>query len=310
MTASGEAGASSLTDLAPAKVNLTLRILGRRPDGYHLLESLVVFADTGDGLACAPAQDFSLTVAGDTADEAGNVSDNLVLKAARALQDQCGKLAAASFHLDKRLPVAAGLGGGSSDAAAALRLLARMNDIAHDDPRLTSAARATGADVPVCLDPRPRIMRGIGEVLSAPLALPQLPAVLVNPRVAVPTGQVFAARSDNSVMREMAPAGPDAATALVEAGAVRDAGTLIDAIAQSANDLEAPALALFPPVSDVLTALRSLPDCLFARMSGSGGTCFGLFGSGADAQIAASHLRNDYPNWWVAPTTLGSAPKS
>ncbi len=180
-------------EAAPAKVNLTLRVVGRRADGYHDLESLVVFAGVGDRLAFAPARALDLKVRGPTAGAAGNLSDNLVFKAARALADRVPGLKLGRFELSKRLPVAAGLGGGSADAAAALRLLARANRLTLDDPRLIQAARATGADVPVCLDPRPRVMRGIGDVLSAPLDLPRLPAVLVNPGVAVPTKDVFAA---------------------------------------------------------------------------------------------------------------------
>ncbi len=179
-------------ELAPAKVNLTLRVIGRRADGYHDIESLVVFAALGDELAFAPGRTLKLSVSGPTARAAGGLADNLVLKAARALAERVEGLKTGGFTLAKRLPVAAGLGGGSSDAAAALRLLARANRIALGDPRLHEAARATGADVPVCLDPRPRVMRGIGEILSAPLELPRLPAVLVNPGVAVPTKDVFA----------------------------------------------------------------------------------------------------------------------
>ena len=167
---------------APAKINLTLRVVGRRADGYHDIESLVVFAGVGDTLTFAPARALALTVGGPTAAASGTLGDNLVFKAARALAERVEGLKLGRFALTKRLPVAAGVGGGSSDAAAALRLLARANRIALDDARLMEAARATGADVPVCLDPRPRMMRGIGEILSGPLALPKLPAVLVNPR--------------------------------------------------------------------------------------------------------------------------------
>ena len=177
---------------APAKVNLTLRVLGRRTDGYHELESLVVFADCGDRLTFTPGSALSLTLSGATAAQAGDDADNLVLKAARALAARMPDVILGAFHLEKSLPVAAGLGGGSSDAAAALRLIAQADKLALDNPHLQAAARATGADVPVCLDPRPRLMRGIGEQLSQPLALPQLPAVLVNPGVALATKHVFA----------------------------------------------------------------------------------------------------------------------
>ena len=178
---------------APAKINLTLRVLGRRADGYHELESLVAFAGVGDALTFAPGGALTLAVSGPTAQAAGDNADNLVLKAARALAGRIAGLTLGGFALSKRLPVAAGLGGGSADAAAALRLLARANGVALDDPRLMQAAQATGSDVPVCLDPKPRLMRGVGDVLSAPLDLPRLFAVLVNPGVAVSTRDVFAA---------------------------------------------------------------------------------------------------------------------
>src|ERR1700748_1617207 len=178
---------------APAKVNLTLRVIGRRADGYHEIESLVAFAGVGDALTFTPGSAVALSVGGPTAAAAGEIADNLVLKAARALAERVERLKLGRFTLSKRLPVAAGLGGGSADAAAALRLLARANDLAPDDPRLMQAARATGADVPVCLDPRPRFMRGIGDVLSDPLDLPRLFAVLLNPGVSVATKDVFAA---------------------------------------------------------------------------------------------------------------------
>src|SRR5215510_13247242 len=170
---------SASAEKAPAKVNLTLRVLGRRADGYHDIESLVAFAGVGDALNFTPGSALTLAVRGPTAPAAGEVADNLVLKAARACAGEVEGLALGHFDLSKRLPVAAGLGGGSADAASALRLLARANGIAPDDPRLLQAARATGADVPVCLDPRPRLMRGIGEVLSAPLAKPVDSAALM-----------------------------------------------------------------------------------------------------------------------------------
>ena len=186
---------------APAKINLTLRVLGRRPDGYHEIESLVAFASVGDALAFLPGPTLALVVRGPTASAAGEIGDNLVLKAARALADRVVGLRLGRFVLAKRLPVAAGIGGGSADAAAALRLIARANRIALEDARVMAAARATGADVPVCLDPQPRLMRGIGEMLSPPLRLARLPAVLLNPGVSVPTKEVFAALAAPPVVR-------------------------------------------------------------------------------------------------------------
>src|ERR1051325_4784906 len=181
----------ALVELAPAKVNLTLAVLGRRADGYHLLDSLVVFAGIADRLTFVRGPALELLVRGDTAGQAGPLDDNLVLKAARALAVEVPGLTLGRFTLEKRLPVAAGLGGGSSDAAAALRLLARANRMKRGHPKVLKVAPKVGADVPVCVDPRPRRMRGIGEQLSAPLKMPKMAAVMINPGVAVPTKDVF-----------------------------------------------------------------------------------------------------------------------
>ena len=286
-----------LADHAPAKVNLTLRVLARRTDGYHELESLVVFADFGDRLSFSRGGDLALTVHGSSAAAAGEGDDNLVQKAARALAARRPGTVLGAFDLDKRLPVAAGLGGGSSDAAAALRLLAQANGIARDDADLYAAARATGADVPVCLDPRPRIMCGIGERLSVPLALPALPAVLVNPGVALPTKAVFAGWKASSAA---APPLDDAALAKLTS-----APELMRLVAGQSNDLEPPAIALQPSVADVLAALRERPGCALARMSGSGATCFGLFGTADEAAAAEKALSVKQPTWWVKATTFG-----
>jgi len=277
---------------APAKVNLTLRVIGRRADGYHEIESLVAFAGVGDALTFTPGSAVALSVGGPTAAAACEIADNLVLKAARALAERVERLKLGRFTLSKRLPVAAGLGGGSADAAAALRLLARANDLAPDDPRLMQAARATGADVPVCLDPRPRFMRGIGDVLSDPLDLPRLFAVLLNPGVAVATKDVFAALA--------VPAAEETAPAAICTGA----SALLAEIARGRNDLEGPAIELEPAIADALAVLRNLPGCRLARMSGSGATCFGLFDSMDAARGAARRLRVGYPAWWVRATAL------
>jgi 4-diphosphocytidyl-2-C-methyl-D-erythritol kinase len=287
---------TALAEFAPAKVNLTLHILGRRADGYHEIESLVVFADAGDRLTFVPGPTLELTVSGLTAAAAGPDSDNLVLKAARALAERVDGLKAGRFLLDKQLPVAAGLGGGSSDAAAALRLLARHNNLPLNDPRLHAAARASGADVPVCLDPKARMMRGIGEILSEPIALPDLPAVLVNPGVAVPTKDVFAALAAPALT---SPAQPDDFIAIDA-----DAASLVSVLAARRNDLEIPAIKLQAIIADVLQALQTSPGCLLARMSGSGATCFGLFGSVAAAQDVAQQMQARHPGWWVRAASL------
>ena len=288
-----------LVENAPAKINLTLRVLRRRDDSFHEIESLVVFADFGDRLSFSRGGELTLQVHGPSAVAAAEGDDNLVLKAARALAAQRPDIVLGAFDLDKWLPVAAGLGGGSADAAAALRLIANANGIAPGDPHVYAAARATGADVPVCLDPSPRIMRGIGEVLSGRLALPPLPAVLVNPGVALPTKSVFAGWK---------PASPPAA-ALDDAATGRLSGSeeLLQLLAVQSNDLEGPAIALRPVVADVLAVLRALAGCRLARMSGSGATCFGLFASADDAAMAEKLLSIKQPGWWVKATMLGNA---
>jgi 4-diphosphocytidyl-2-C-methyl-D-erythritol kinase len=282
---------------APAKVNLTLRVLGRRADGYHELESLVTFAEVGDRLSFVPGGELALAVRGPNAVQAGDGADNLVLKAAQALTARVAGVGLGAFDLDKRLPVAAGLGGGSADAAAALRLLARANGIPADDGRLYDAARVTGADVPVCLDPRPRLMRGIGEILSAPLKLPALPVVLANPGVGLPTKSVFAGWK---------PAGPQVLTLDVASLAkITSREEYLQLLATQANDLESAAIAVEPVIAEVLVALRALIGCRLARMSGSGATCFALFSSAAAAIEAAKTLSGKYPQWWVRPSALG-----
>jgi 4-diphosphocytidyl-2-C-methyl-D-erythritol kinase len=303
---------------APAKVNLTLHVVGRRADGYHDIESIVAFAAVGDELVFTPARALSLSVRGPRAAAAGAIADNLVLKAARALAERVEGTRLGRFVLSKRLPVAAGLGGGSADAAAALRLLARANQLPLDDPRLREAACATGADVPVCLDPRPRFMRGTGDILSTPLDLPRLPAVLVNPGVAVPTRDVFAALAlPPALAREVGersePGGGghnDPCQLTPSPTLPRKQGRghteLVTTLAADRNDLEAPAIKLQPVIAGVLVALRQTPHCRLARMSGSGATCFGLFDSSRAATAAARTLRAKHSAWWVRATVFAS----
>jgi 4-diphosphocytidyl-2-C-methyl-D-erythritol kinase len=279
-----------LAESAPAKINLTLRVVGRRADSYHELESLVVFANLADRLTLAPDDSDGLELSGPFAAACGPVEGNLVRKALAALRARVPGLKAGRFHLEKIIPVAAGLGGGSSDAAAALRLLARLNALAPDDARLTAAARATGADVPVCLDPRPRVMRGVGERLSDPVDLPALPALLVNPRVPLATGAVFAAFTKGSeVLLGAVPA---------------ERNALIDFLGRHGNDLMRPAVACAPVVDEVLAELGALPGARCARMSGSGPTCFALFESADEAAAAARHLAAARKGWWVRAVTL------
>ncbi len=286
-----------VSEAAPAKVNLTLRILGRRTDGYHELESLVAFTSFADRLTLHMGVPLALSVAGPTASQAGSLSDNLVLKAARTLADRVSGLRLGAFELTKRIPAGAGLGGGSSDAAAALRLIARANDLALDDPQLAATALATGADVPVCLDPRPRVMRGVGEALSAAVALPDLAIVLVGPGFPLATREVFAALG---LTKGEQRGKPSAAAVPSEADA------LLAFLADRPNDLETPAIRLAPAIAGIIEALRAAQGCRLARMSGSGTTCFGLFASLGEADAAAQALKAKQPDWWVEATVLGS----
>lgn len=285
-----------LATRAPAKINLTLHVLGRRADGYHALESLVAFAGTGDDLRLEPGSGLTLHVQGPTAPLVGNDADNLVLKAARLLAERVPGLKAGAFHLTKRLPVAAGIGGGSSDAAAALRLLARLNGLSLSDPAVVEAARLTGADVPVCLEPRARMMRGAGEELGPALAIPRLFSVLVNPRMPVETPAVFKAlglqpgQSLNGGMHPIVHAGPMSA--------------LFDSLNAARNDLEAPALTLQPVIGDVIGLMRTMQGCRLARMSGSGATVFGLYDDCTAAAEAVKSIRRAHPDWWVKATSL------
>ena len=285
-----------LTDQGRAKVNLTLRVIGRRVDGYHDLESVVAFADCADRLTLDPGPELSLTTTGPLAQACGETTDNLVLKAARLLSERVPGLKTGAFALEKVLPVAAGIGGGSADAAAALRLLARLNGIALDDERLLDVALATGADVPVCLSSTACDMTGVGESLL-PLNLPKLPCVMVNPCVPVSTMDVFAAlglRNGELLV---------GATAVIESPAWPDGGASVadwvDALAIVPNDLEAPAIRIQPLIGDVLSALDSSGGVLLSRMSGSGATCFAIYGEDTSAQRAAEAIRRDHPTWWV-----------
>ncbi|HEY2131760.1 MAG TPA: 4-(cytidine 5'-diphospho)-2-C-methyl-D-erythritol kinase [Acetobacteraceae bacterium] len=272
---------AALVEAAPAKVNLYLHVVGRRQDGYHLLDSLVVFPGIGDVLRAAPDRVLSLHIDGPFGGVLRAEPDNLVLRAARALAAERGIEPAASLHLAKHLPVASGIGGGSADAAAALRLLARLWKVEGAGVAL---ATGLGADVPVCLASRPVRMAGIGEIVSASPSMPDCGIVLVNPGIAVSTPAIFHAR--------IAPFSP--APSLPAAWP--DFAGFVSALAAMRNDLETPALALCPAIGDVLAALRSEPGCALARMSGSGATCFGLFPKADMAARAAAALRR--PGWW------------
>ena len=274
-------------EVAPAKVNLTLRVVSRRADGYHELESLVAFADLADVVTFDPDAPSDIEVTGPFAAATGPAGENLVLEAARRMRLTRGR-----FTLEKNIPVAAGLGGGSADAAAALRLIARERSTDTNNPRIRDAARQCGADVPVCLVPKARIMRGIGDVLSSPIAIPQLPVVLVNPNVELATRDVFGALQDSD------------RTGRSVAEVPSERGAFIAWLAQGSNDLTRPATARVPAIREMLDLLAALPGCQLARMSGSGATCFGVFGSDDQARLAAERLQSQRPDWWVSATTL------
>jgi len=284
-----------------AKVNLTLRVVGRRVDGYHDLESVVAFADCADRLTLSPGSELDLKMSGPLAGACGETSDNLVLKAARLLGQRVPDLKVGSFTLDKLLPVAAGIGGGSADAAAALRLLAQLNGLALDDERLLQVALATGADVPACLASRACDMTGVGETLL-PLSLPIMPCVMVNPRVPVATKDVFNALGLRNGELLVGATDILRGTAWPEAGAsVED---WVEVLAASSNDLEEPAMRIQPVIGEVISALSASNGAWLARMSGSGATCFAIYENTADAGRAADKIRHDHPGWWVHAGTL------
>jgi 4-diphosphocytidyl-2-C-methyl-D-erythritol kinase len=281
---------------APAKINLALSVLARRADGYHELTSLVAFADVGDTLSLEPGPALDLFVGGPTAEGAGKPSDNLVLRAARAAEERIEGLKLGHFALTKRLPAGSGLGGGSSDAAAALRLIAQANDLAAGDRRLLDAALAVGADVPACLDPRARLMHGIGEMLSEPLPLPPLDAVLVFPGVAVRTANVFSSFT--------LAAGARRKTRYTETEIPHEQDALLRFLAAEGNDLELAARLVAPAICEAREALEQAGKPLLVRMTGSGSAVFGIYDSAADAQQAAETILARKPDWWVKATVL------
>ena len=270
-------------EAAPAKVNLFLRVVGRRADGYHLLDSLAVFAGIGDEIVATPHDGLTLTLDGPEAGALAGEADNLVLRAARALAAAAGCPAHAALALVKRLPVASGIGGGSADAAATLRALCRLWRLETGRVDLPGLALMLGADVPVCLAGQAARMGGIGEIVTAAPRLPAFGLLLANPRVALPTPSVFRARAGAFSPPAGLPAGwPDAARMAAD-------------LADLGNDLQDAAISLCPPVGETLAAIAAQPGCLLARMSGSGATCFGIFATAARAATAAAALP---ASWW------------
>jgi 4-diphosphocytidyl-2-C-methyl-D-erythritol kinase len=291
----------ALSNEGRAKVNLTLRVNGRRVDGYHDLESVVAFADCADRLTLTPGPDLDLTMSGPLAQACGETSDNLVLKAARLLAERVPNLKTGCFNLDKVLPVAAGIGGGSADAAAALRLLAQLNGLSLDDPRIAEVAQLTGADVPVCVRSLACVMTGVGETLQ-PLSLPIMPCVMVNPRVPVATRDVFNALGLRNGELLVGASDVLLQDDWPEAGASLE--DWVEALAAGSNDLEAPAMRVEPVISEVIAALNASNGAWLARMSGSGATCFALYENTAEAGRAAEKIRREHPGWWVHAGTL------
>ncbi|MEQ9518134.1 MAG: 4-(cytidine 5'-diphospho)-2-C-methyl-D-erythritol kinase [Parvibaculum sp.] len=288
---------SAILETANAKINLSLKVLGKRADGYHLLESLVVFADIADRLTCREADHLSLELSGPFASALGSDgSSNLVLEAAKSFAAEMGRQPDLAFTLEKNLPVASGIGGGSADAAAAIRTMVRL--WGDPDCTLQSLALSLGADVPVCLRKKPSIMSGIGEQLTPLRSLPDMDAVLVNPGVRVSTGAVF------KTLRAEPISQPEAMSSVLttNAPAFTDKEGVLTYLAANGNDLETPARKLEPQIDKVLERIAETPGCRLARMSGSGATCFGLYDNPFDAAEAASVLKKAAPDWWVVAT--------
>ena len=288
-----------ITEFAAAKINLALHVTGKRADGYHLLDSAVMFAsDAGDVLEVSVADATSLTVSGPFSQDLETDADNLVLRAHAALQDRYpGKVRPCAINLYKALPVASGIGGGSADAAAALRAIIRLNGLSVDPETLAGLALQLGADVPVCLASTACRMRGIGEIIDNWSPAPALHGVLANPLVGVSTAGIF---------RHLGLSPGSTANTEISGGfdEVKDTDAALDWLADCRNDLEPAACHLEPVIGDVLGAIDQLSGCRLSRMSGSGATCFGLFEDAGSAGAAARTLAEQNPKWWVTATAL------
>ena len=283
---------TSIVDAAPAKINLYLHVTGKRADGYHLLDSLVVLADIGDQITATPSDILSLNYTGPFAKGLPPAKSNLVLHAAERLKDAFGVSTGAALTLNKALPVASGIGGGSADAAATLRALCTLWHLDITHPKVADLALSLGADVPVCLRGQSAIMRGIGEDIRPVDHLPPLSLILINPGVEVSTPAVFKARTSAFSNRVEIP------------GTFNDASAFHAFLKTTQNDLEPPAMGLQPIIGDVLEALRALPGVVLARMSGSGATCFGIVENVDAALTGAQSLSASHPRWWVQATSV------
>jgi len=280
-----------ITERASAKINLFLHVGEKRADGFHPVQSLAVFTQAGDVLALDAAPDLSLAVEGPFAKGLEGEGDNLVLRAARALGAAKKEESGARLTLTKNLPVASGIGGGSADAAAALRGLRQLWNVEKDDAALCDIAAELGSDIPACVLSAPCFMEGRGEVLRPVESMPRMPMLLVNARVPVPTRDVFAALQNRSGV-EMA----------LPRGRFSDTADLLRFLDTTRNDLEEPARRLQPVIGEVLAAMAALPGALLTRMSGSGATCFGIFADEDCCRRSAEVLKQAFPNWWIAPT--------
>jgi 4-diphosphocytidyl-2-C-methyl-D-erythritol kinase len=278
--------------LARAKVNLYLHVTGKRADGYHLLDSLIVFAETGDEIAVTAASDLTLTIDGPFGTGLDAGPSNLVLRAAEALRNLAGIAQGAAIRLTKNLPIASGIGGGSADAATTLLALIDLWQLKPDRAALYKLAEKLGADVPVCLDGHPSFVGGIGEDIQPAGQLPSAHLLLVNPLVETPTPAVFKARRGDFTP----PARWDQPPMSAQGLAIF--------LASRKNDLTAPAIIVAPVVADVLSAIAATKDCLLSRLSGSGATCFGIFADAAAAEAARQQIKTRYPGWWAVPAKI------
>ena len=287
---------TTLRENARAKLNLSLEVLGRRVDGFHEISSLVAFATVGDVVSLQPADTLALSADGLFARDLSG--DNLVLQAAEAVHAAFPSLRLGRFHLSKELPIASGIGGGSADAAAALRLIAQANHGKPSQEDLEAIAATLGSDVPVCLASQTSLIAGRGEMVELIMGLPRCGIVLVNPGVSLSARDVYMALDAEPYADSAGESGP-----ALDFGGKFEA--LLAYLTSRGNDLQPPAMTLAPVIRDVIAALEALPGAGLARMSGSGATCFALFQTEAEADHGACGLASAHPDWWVAPSSLG-----